>query len=50
MKTSTLMTLVSFMCVSNSIDGGFAMTLGLLFGAYAIYLTLKEEKETEGQV
>ena len=45
MKTSTLMTLISFMYVSNSVDGGLAMLLGLLFGGYAIYLISKEEEK-----
>lgn len=47
MKTSSLMTLVSFMYVSNSVDGGLAIILGVLFGAYAIYLTHKEESQEQ---
>lgn len=45
MKTSTLMTLVSFMYVSNSVDGGTALLAGLVFAAGALYGYYKEAEK-----
>lgn len=50
MKTSTLMALVSFMYISNSVNGETAFLAGLVFAAGALYGSFKEEKESEKQV